>query len=211
MTWFLERNSSLLWNFNFKFHMYIFCGYEQKPIYFTACFNEVETGVHWFPLVRLRTALCLLLYIQPYFPDPFHIYTSYQATSDDVFFQNSKVWNFGKFLKLKFPQPYWIFLLPDSKFILALNIKSKLHFQNGRLVAILDFWVFRLCRWHSFRGGGGGGVIQVRFGISISNFICTLFVAVGQRLLIFSTVTLKCPPGGHIGFFSFQTLTSVWL
>ena len=55
--------------------------------------------------------------------------------------------------------PYWIFWFPDSNFSLALNINSELkwhntciygqepidfqqrHFQNGRLVAILDFLV----------------------------------------------------------------------
>ena len=41
-------------------------------------------------------------YIQQYSPDPFHIYTSYQATLDGVshvklFFQNLKIRNFGIF------------------------------------------------------------------------------------------------------------------
>ena len=82
---------------------------------------------------------------------------------------------------------YWIFRFPDSNSSLALNIKSKLqlhmtcvygkkpidfqqcHFQNGCLVAILDFLKFMdgLCRWHFFRS-----VTQVCFRVSISNFIC---------------------------------------
>ena len=33
-TWFLEHKSSLLWNFNFKFHMHIDGGHRQKPIDF---------------------------------------------------------------------------------------------------------------------------------------------------------------------------------
>ena len=47
--------------------------------------------------------------------------------------------------------------------------------QNGRLVAILDFW----------------SISQVCFGISISNFICMLMVAIGRSLLIFSDVAFK--------------------
>ena len=110
-------------------------------------------------------------------------------------------------------------------------------------------------RRHGFRS-----ITQVCFGISISNFICILFVAMGRSLLIFSDVTVKMAtwwpswifwfrdsnfslalniksklqwlitcvygrepywfsamslskwlPGGHIGVFSFQTLTLVWL
>ena len=113
-----------------------------------------------------------------------------------------------------------------------------------------------VCRRHGFRS-----ISQVCFGISISNFICMLMVAIGRSLLIFSDVTFKMaawrpywifwfpdsnftlalninfklqrhntyvyglepfdfiittsfskwPPGGHIGFFGFQTLTLVWL
>ena len=97
-------------------------------------------------------------------------------------------------------QPYWIFRFPDSNFSLASNIKSKLHwhitcvyvkktidsqqchFQNGRLAAILDFLVSGLCSWHGCR---------VCSGISISNFICMLFVTMDQSLLIFRYVTFK--------------------
>ena len=92
-----ERNSSLLWNFNFKFHMHVLCGYGHRPINFQQC-----------------------------------------------------------------------------------------HFENGCLVAILDFSASGLCSWHSCRS-----VTQVYFGISISNFICMLFVAMGQSLLIFRYVILK--------------------
>ena len=31
MAWFRQRNSSLLWNFNFKFHVHVLCGCRQKP------------------------------------------------------------------------------------------------------------------------------------------------------------------------------------
>ena len=31
MVWFQQRNSGLLWNFSFKFHVYVLCGCRQKP------------------------------------------------------------------------------------------------------------------------------------------------------------------------------------
>ena len=43
-----------------------------------------------------------------------------------------------------------------------------------------------VCRRHGF-----WSISQVCFGISISNFICMLMVAIGRRLLIFSDVTFK--------------------
>ena len=43
-----------------------------------------------------------------------------------------------------------------------------------------------VCRRHGFRS-----ISQVWFGISISNFICMLMVAIGRSLLIFSDVTFK--------------------
>ena len=74
-------------------------------------------------------------------------------------------------LKMAAWPPSWIFWFPDSNFNLALNIKSKLqwhitcvygkepidfqqyHFQNGHLVAILEFFGFRtltsVCLWIS--------------------------------------------------------------
>ena len=43
-----------------------------------------------------------------------------------------------------------------------------------------------VCRRHGFRR-----ISKVCFGISISNFVCMLMVAIGRRLLIFSDVTFK--------------------
>ena len=43
-----------------------------------------------------------------------------------------------------------------------------------------------VCRRHGFRS-----ISQVCFGISISNFLCMLMVAIGRSLLIFSDVTFK--------------------
>ena len=43
-----------------------------------------------------------------------------------------------------------------------------------------------VCRRHGFRS-----ISKVCFGISISNFICMLMVAIGRSLLIFSDVTFK--------------------
>ena len=60
-------------------------------------FNEVERGVYWYHLVRLSVCLSVrlsvrpsvdrivsALYLQQYSSDPFHICTSYQATSEGV-------------------------------------------------------------------------------------------------------------------------------
>ena len=51
---------------------------------------------------------------------------------------------------------------------------QRCHFQNGRLVAILDISVSGLCRWHGFRN-----VTRVCFGISVLNFMCMSLVAMG--------------------------------
>ena len=98
-------------------------------------------------------------------------------------------------------RPYWIFWLLDSNFSSALNINSKLqwrntyvygqepidfqwpHFLNGCLVAILYFLVSGR---HGF-----GSVTQVCFGISVSNFMCKSFVAVGRSLMIVNYVAFK--------------------
>ena len=50
-------------------------------------------------------------------------------------------------------------------------------------MAILDFSVYG---WHGF-----GSVTQVWFGISVSNFMCMSFVAVGRSLTIVSYVAFK--------------------
>ena len=64
-------------------------------------------GVYWFHLVRpsARLSVCpsvdrivSALYLQQYSSDPFHIWTSYQATSDGV--SRVKVWQLFKFVTL---------------------------------------------------------------------------------------------------------------
>ena len=71
--------------------------------YYTPRCNEVERGVYWFHLVR--PSLCpsvdrivSALYLQQYSSDPFHICTSYQATSEGL----SRVMFVSKFNNLKF-------------------------------------------------------------------------------------------------------------
>ena len=128
--------------------------------------------------------------------------------------------------KMAARRPYWISRFPDSNFSLALNIKSKLHwhitcvfgkkpidfqqchFQNGRLAAILVFFlVSKLCSWHGFRI-----ITRVCFGISISNFICMLFVAMHQSLFISRYVAFKMAAWQpYLIFFNFLSLTLVWL
>ena len=56
--------------------------------------------------------------------------------------------------------------------------------RYGRLVVILDFYFLESV-------GGKVSWAQLCFRISISNFMCMLFLAVGRRMIIFSDVTFK--------------------
>ena len=88
----------------------------------------------------------------------------------------------------------------------AIPNKSKLYWRSGSYIFIPPpnevgggvYWIHlvrlpvcpfvrpSVCRRHGFRS-----ISQVCFGISISNFICMLMVAIGRSLLIFSDVTFK--------------------
>ena len=112
--------------------------------------------------------------------------------------------------------PYWIFRLSCPSFILSLSIMSKLqwhitcehrkapidfqqcHFQNGLLAAILVFQVSGLYGFCS--------VTQACFRISISYFICMLFVSMGRSLLILRVVSFKIAAWRPYSIFRFQTL-----
>ena len=63
-----------------------------------------------------------------------------------------------------------------------------------------------VCRRHGFRS-----ISQVCFGISISNFICMLMVAIGRSLLIFSDVTFKMAAWRPYWIFLVSGLTLLWL
>ena len=91
--------------------------------HYTPRFNEVERGVYWYHLVRLsvcpsvRLSVCpsvdrivSALYLQQYSSDPFHICTSYQATSEGV----SHVMPVSIFKNLKF---WRIFLICNFDFV----------------------------------------------------------------------------------------------
>ena len=111
VTWFLESNLSLLWNFNFKFNVHVVCGHGPKSF-------DFQRG----------------------------------------------------------------------------------HFQNGRLAAILDLSV-------------SGLLTSVRLWISSANFWVAhyMYLCIWKEAYCFSPMSLsKWPPGGHIGLFSFWTLTSAW-
>ena len=68
-------------------------------------FNEVERGVNWFHVRLSVNRIVSTPYLPQYQLHPFHIYISYQATSEGVwcvklfFLQNSKIWIFGKYFK----------------------------------------------------------------------------------------------------------------
>ena len=65
-----------------------------------------------------------------------------------------------------------------------------------------------VCRRHGFRS-----ISQVCSGISISNFICMLMVAIGRSLLIFSDVTFKMAAWRPYCIFWFpdSNFTLVWI
>ena len=82
---------------------------------YTPRFNEVERGVYWYHLVRLSVCpsvdrIVSALYLQQYSSDPFHICTSYQATSEGVW----RVMPVSKFKNLKF---WRIFLICNFDFV----------------------------------------------------------------------------------------------
>ena len=150
-------------------------------------------------------------------------------------------------------QPCWIFRFPDSSFSFALNIMSKLHwhitcgygkkpiefqqshFENGRLVAILEFsvsgaWlefalefqfqisyilIFRyvtskMSTWRPY-----WIFPDFNFSLGIEHLVQTSvanYLYVWKEACWFSSMSLsKWLPGGHIGCFSFRILTSIWL
>ena len=78
---------------------------------------------------------------------------------------------------------YWIHLVRPS---VCLSVRLSVHLS--------------VYRRHGFQS-----ISQVCHGISISNFVSMLMVAIGRSLTSLS----KWQPGGHIGFFGFQTLTLV--
>ena len=81
-----------------------------------------------------------------------------------------------------------------SSLLWNINFKFHMHVDGGYTPAQLDSPCPSIrpsvrpsvCRRHGF-----WSISQVCFGISISNFICMLMVAIGRRLLIFIDVTFK--------------------
>ena len=107
----------------------------------------------------------------------------------------------------KWPQGSHIgFLGFRNNFSLALNINSKRYMGKTLLIFLPPpnevgggvYWIHlvrpsvrptvrpSVCRRHGFRR-----ISQVSLGISISNFICMLMVAIGESLLIFSDAIFK--------------------
>ena len=95
----------------------------------------------------------------------------------------------------------WLWLIKVNSIILPTN---KFNVTEKRVVSLFNYTPAErswrggildspcpsvrpsVCRRHGFRS-----ISQVCFGISISNFICMLMVAIGKSLLIFSDVTFK--------------------
>ena len=61
--WFRQRNSSLVWNFSFKFHVHVLCGCRQKPNDCQLCnfqndwlacdFEQCSIAIHPLPIATL--------------------------------------------------------------------------------------------------------------------------------------------------------------
>ena len=102
----------------------------------------------------------------------------------DVTFKMAAWWSYWIFLVSGLTLVWlWISTPNFSGKILMYMGKSLLIFSDLVLVAILDFSVSGR---HGF-----GSVIQVCFGISVSNFMCMSFVGVGRSLTIVSYVAFK--------------------
>ena len=98
---------------------------EWKLFNYTPRFNEVDRGVYWYHLVRLSVCpsvdrIVSALYLQQYSSDPFHICTSYQATSEGVSrvmpvskFKNVKLWRIFKICNFDFVI-FWLGIQYDS-------------------------------------------------------------------------------------------------
>ena len=108
LTWFLEHNSSLLWNFNFKFHVHIECGHRQKPVNFqwhlfqNGCLVAILDSLVsrlWFQFgfeYQLQTSvaryLCVwVIKLSTFSNVPFkmHVWRSYRI------FTRGQLWPFG--------------------------------------------------------------------------------------------------------------------
>ena len=75
---------------------------------------------------------------------------------------------------------------PQWNYHLCLYTPAQRSWRGGILDSPCPSVCPSVCRRHGFRS-----ISQVCFGISISNFICMLMVAIGRSLLIFSDVTFK--------------------
>ena len=123
----------------------------------TPRFNEVERGVYWsgitLSVCPSGDRIVSALYLRQYSLDPFHICTSYQATSEGVL----HVMPVSKFKYLKF---WRIFSICNLDFVLFW-----LGIQYDSVV-----WVIM----RRGGGGGGGGVSSERRHSSCSSFFYML-------------------------------------
>ena len=187
-------------------------------IHYIPCFNEVERGVYWFHLVRpsvcgqnhVRSASSTILVGSISY---LHILSSNfrRCVACNVCSKNQKiVWNFGEFfeflsltfiffwLGIQYDSVVWVIMrrwgVSSERRRSSCSIGSYTPAQRSWRGGILDSPCPSVCpsvrpsvcRRHGFRS-----ISQVCFGISISNFICMLMVAIGRSLLIFSDVTFK--------------------
>ena len=86
---------------------------------------------------------------------------------------------------------WWVYIIMDPHYSNNIFIPPPNEVGGGGILdspcpSVRRYVCPSVCRRHGFRS-----ISQVCFGISISNFICMLMVAIGRSLLIFSDVTFK--------------------
>ena len=158
MTWFPGRNSSLLWSFNFKFRMHVVCGYGQKLIYCQRYYlqNGRLAGILdfvWFPDSNFSLASNI--------KSKWHITCVYRKEPIDFqqcHFQNgclAAIFVCFFVSELYSWHGFWgVTLLWSFNFKFSVHAVFDhgqkpthlqiCHFQNGCLVAILEFCGFRI-------------------------------------------------------------------
>ena len=111
--------------------------------YYTPRFNEVDRGVYWYHLVRLSVCpsvdrIVSALYLQQYSLDPFHICTSYQATSEGVSrvmrVSKLKFWRIFKICNFDFVI-FWLGIQYDS--MVWVIMRRRGYPQNAGVLVVL--------------------------------------------------------------------------
>ena len=116
----------------------IFLAMFSTILHYTLRFNKVEIGYTGFTLSICPSVdrMVSAQYLQQYLPDPFHIYASYQATSEGVWYARFIV----KFKKLKFWQIFkFVTLTLDPTWINTMGNHGGGYPQNAGVLVVLVY------------------------------------------------------------------------